>query len=573
MLLQYLVDQLNERGLPFFVLKKETTVLNATVDQYADVDISLLNRRSVLRSYIRRLSPATLLCFGNFPPPFRSGVRTITYFHNPHYVKGHDKRNFSRRHELNRILRRAYLQVNLHHSDLFVVQTPFIARAFANTFSVDQARIQVLPFYNQERIEAIAHEQEVARTVKQPRTFLYASSSEPHKNHLNLLKAWELLVDRGGAPVLYLTVSPSGPYTTDRLRSEISRLQAKGAPINNLGMVAYDDLLRLTYRCSACIFPSVNETLGLGLVESYWMGNAILASRRPYLPDVVTPSADFDPHDPAAIADAVTHYVREEPMPKPQLMLANRIDTFIDLLYKGRNSRVPGPMGADDRGAIAFHNDIATQFDNKYESSAAFGERFRVWTALFNRYIHPAHLVMDLGCGSGIFSDFLARRGCTVTGIDGSEEMINICRKRSTAQNVSYVLQSLPFTQPDTYLQQDAIIASSVLEYIDDMMLVVEQARETLKPDGLLLVSMPNKISLYRRVERMVFNLTKRPRYFAHLRNASTEACFNKDVAELGFDVLETVYFSSYDPLSRWLKWFLPRQYVNNLFVSVYRKR
>ncbi|MCC5613458.1 class I SAM-dependent methyltransferase, partial [Nostoc sp. CHAB 5834] len=117
--------------------------------------------------------------------------------------------------------------------------------------------------------------------------------------------------------------------------------------------------------------------------------------------------------------------------------------------------------------AITFHNDIATQFDHKYESSAAFGERFRVWTDLFDRYIPPSHKVLDLGCGSGVFSDFLAKKGCIVTGVDGSEKMIAICRQKNTSATVSYIVQPLPFSKSDAYPEQDAIIASSVLEYMD----------------------------------------------------------------------------------------------------------
>lgn len=223
--------------------------------------------------------------------------------------------------------------------------------------------------------------------------------------------------------------------------------------------------------------------------------------------------------------------------------------------------------------AIDFHNTIATEFNRKYTSSKAFQERFRVWTSLFDRYVTPLHHVIDLGCGPGIFSDYLAQKGCIVTGIDGSEAMIELCQQKKTMANVQYVLQSLPLTSPMAYAPQDVVLLSSVLEYVDDMEDVLEQAGNLLKSKGLLIVSIPNHASIYRAVERLLFWLTKRPRYFAYIRPVATEERFNGQLNELGFEPLETVYFSGQDPVSRLLKPVVAERYVNNLLVGVYQKR
>ena len=222
--------------------------------------------------------------------------------------------------------------------------------------------------------------------------------------------------------------------------------------------------------------------------------------------------------------------------------------------------------------AIDFHNDIATQFDHRYESSRAFGERFRVWTDLFGRYVNATDHVMDLGCGSGIFSTYLANWGCSVIGIDGAVAMIELCNWKKTSANACYIVQSLPLDDTRAFSPQDVIIASSLLEYIDDLERVLYQINALLTPGGLLMVSMPNRLSVYRRVERGLFTLTGYPRYFAHIRHVTTETGFNRQLTGLGFDVLETKYFAGGDPLSRLLRWVLPARYVSNLFVGIYRK-
>lgn len=223
--------------------------------------------------------------------------------------------------------------------------------------------------------------------------------------------------------------------------------------------------------------------------------------------------------------------------------------------------------------AVDFHDNIAAEFDQKYESSAAFRERFNVWTNLFRRYIVQTDTVIDLGCGSGIFSNYLAAKGCQVIGIDGSTAMIDLCNRKKTSVNVRYVKQSLPLIDSTSYSHQDIVLMSSLLEYIADTDQIIQQVNSLLRPGGLFIVSIPNESSIYRWTERILFRLIKLPRYVAHLRSRSTERRFREQLTARGFDVLERVYFSNHDPISRSLKPFLPEQFVNNLFVVVCRKR
>jgi glycosyltransferase involved in cell wall biosynthesis len=330
-LLQYLVDQLTQRQIDFFVLRKREGMLRVAPDQVADGDASLYGRGSELRTYLQRLKPHTLLCFGNFPPPFRANVRTITYYHNPHYVRNHDKRAFTWEHQASRYMRRLYLHLFRQNSDEFVVQIPFIAEAFMETFGQKSKPPLVIPFYDEDRIWSVRDELVTAATPKVADAFLYASSSEPHKNHVNLLRCWELLLAEDIRPLLYLTISPTSSYTTPALLNQLAAVQQAGANVVNLGTLPYADLLRHTAQSSFCIFPSLNETLGLGLVEAYWMGNRILIGQRPYVNQVVKPSARFDPLDPLAMAQVVKQALHK-PLPMPQLVIKNQIDDFIRLL-------------------------------------------------------------------------------------------------------------------------------------------------------------------------------------------------------------------------------------------------
>lgn len=224
------------------------------------------------------------------------------------------------------------------------------------------------------------------------------------------------------------------------------------------------------------------------------------------------------------------------------------------------------------KNAIDFHNDRALEFDSRYGLSKAFKERFNIWTALFERYVTATDAVIDLGCGSGIFSNYLAQKGCVVTGIDGSEAMIALCRQKRTSPTAQFAVGTLPLKTITHFPAQDVVVMSSILEYLSDMNGMLEQAGQLLKPNGLLLVSIPNRRSLYRNVERQFFRLLARPAYFQYIRNTATETTFDRQLTEAGFTPVETGYFSGQDPISRVLKPFLAAPYVNNLLVGVFRK-
>ena len=78
--------------------------------------------------------------------------------------------------------------------------------------------------------------------------------------------------------------------------------------------------------------------------------------------------------------------------------------------------------------------------------------------------------ILNFGCGRGILSIELARKGYEVTGIDGSKGMIDAVENqllRFGLSNVSFeVLDSESFRFiPESY---DAVVCSSVLEYVED---------------------------------------------------------------------------------------------------------
>lgn len=107
---------------------------------------------------------------------------------------------------------------------------------------------------------------------------------------------------------------------------------------------------------------------------------------------------------------------------------------------------------------------------------------------------------LDIGCGSGVYTEELLRRGYETTGMDISGEMIEVCKRRftglrNTAPSVHLQVgdaEHLPFDDASF----DLVLCIGVLGYlIDDTQAVRELVRVT-KPGGHVVVNVTNAFSL-----------------------------------------------------------------------------
>lgn len=98
--------------------------------------------------------------------------------------------------------------------------------------------------------------------------------------------------------------------------------------------------------------------------------------------------------------------------------------------------------------------------------------------------------ILDLGCGSGVFTDILQRRGLVATGIDISPGMIAMAL-RNYPQSKFLVgdVENLPF--PDA--SQDAVLLSGILHHFEDRRKFLSEVRRVLKPGGVFMAFDPNR--------------------------------------------------------------------------------
>jgi len=144
-----------------------------------------------------------------------------------------------------------------------------------------------------------------------------------------------------------------------------------------------------------------------------------------------------------------------------------------------------------DSGAGGFFDAQADWYDRAYDEPGAAGRVLRArMEAVLELLGDRPGAALDAGMGSGRLCTELDRRGWTVMGIDVSARMVEIARTRLphlAAHLQQASLEDPPF--PDESF--DAVVATGVLEYVDDLGRALHELARVLRPGGLAAVSFP----------------------------------------------------------------------------------
>jgi 2-polyprenyl-6-hydroxyphenyl methylase / 3-demethylubiquinone-9 3-methyltransferase len=164
--------------------------------------------------------------------------------------------------------------------------------------------------------------------------------------------------------------------------------------------------------------------------------------------------------------------------------------------------------------------------------------------------------VIDVGCGGGILSEALAKKGAHVTGIDMGEMPLNIAKLHALETELSIDYQKMTAEQKaqlsaDGY---DVVTCMEMLEHVPDPVSVIKACAQLVRPGGDIFLSTLNRhlkayIVAVLGAEYIVNMLPKgthdyqrfiRPSEMAHwCRQASLEVC---DITGLSYNPITKTY-------------------------------
>lgn len=159
---------------------------------------------------------------------------------------------------------------------------------------------------------------------------------------------------------------------------------------------------------------------------------------------------------------------------------------------------------AKDKDAMA--QKCATRFDfdkaagsyDRWYDSARGAMYDRLEKKAFDRLLvgdNQGKSLLEIGCGTGHWSKYFSEKGFEVTGIDISEGMINIAKKKNIPNSHFQIAngQSLPFAD-DSF---DVAAAITTIEFTENPEKMLSEMVRCVNSPGTLLFGVLNALSTY----------------------------------------------------------------------------
>ena len=311
-LLKYLVETLQEKGVRFRLLVDARA--GAEFPNVADQVIlypSESSRNKFYKAFPQDIT--SVFCFGNVPPPVKLNVPVYTYFHNINMLTLADCRGWKQLVKF--WLKRQYIRLRKKNTDSWFVQTSNTANELIRNLRVPETIVELYPFYRPP--------QNIVKGADERKDYIFVGDDSGSKGHSQLLDAWEILHKKGFDRTLHLTVSSSAPSY-----DKIQNLVKDGVCIQNHGIIPMAEVFALYARCKATVYPSRNESFGLGIVEAMESGCDVIGSDLPFIHAICEPSEVFNSESPRSIADSVLMYEGSRILTKQ--LVTNLVDKLVN---------------------------------------------------------------------------------------------------------------------------------------------------------------------------------------------------------------------------------------------------
>ena len=322
-LLRYLLKYIDDNYVDVFV--------NVYVDVTSDIKRSDNRNVIVMTSELSKVLLffkyfENAIYFGNLPP-IRKSKNSLVYFHNTYLLMSIKKIFSSNINFLDKVmclLKQFFIKLFVNNVDFIVCQTNVVSKLIKDRYS--HKDIKILPFF--EKCKKI--------NIKKQFDYCYVSLAHPHKNHQKLFDALKILEKKKLSLSLAVTVELN---KEDLIRSIEEFNKNSIITIVNFRTISKEKVCEL-YASSKClIFPSLEESFGLPLIEAVDMGLDVISSDLDYVYEVINPSLTFNPNDAQSIADTIQKFSEESHI-KSEAKVKNNISELLELILKSKTSKI-----------------------------------------------------------------------------------------------------------------------------------------------------------------------------------------------------------------------------------------
>ncbi|MCA9873491.1 MAG: glycosyltransferase family 4 protein [Anaerolineales bacterium] len=240
--------------------------------------------------------------------PYRTGIPSLLTFYDlipqrfPQYVSPRA-----------RLLTSLLTRLALRAADQVVAISQFTRDDALAAYPLAAEKITAVPLAADPHFQpqSAAEIDRIRTTYHLPPTYaLYLGINKPHKNLVNLLLAWNMLIEQlPEAPPLVIAGAWDERYPEAKETAAALNLTSH---ITFLGPVAEEDLPGLYAGAALFVFPSQYEGFGLPVIEAMACGTAVACARTSSLPEVGGEAAAyFDPTQPEEITAVLYHLLTD----------------------------------------------------------------------------------------------------------------------------------------------------------------------------------------------------------------------------------------------------------------------
>jgi SAM-dependent methyltransferase len=154
-------------------------------------------------------------------------------------------------------------------------------------------------------------------------------------------------------------------------------------------------------------------------------------------------------------------------------------------------------MSRDLSDVQAYYDDLAPRLVAVEGRNWHLQSRMSLVLETIDGWATPRGRAVDIGCGTGVLLGNLAVRGFSGIGVDLSPESVQFAQDRLERIGAADRLEARvgsAYEPPEG--EFDLVTITDVLEHLEDPRACLRAVRERLAPDGLVVVSTPNRRSL-----------------------------------------------------------------------------
>ena len=259
------------------------------------------SRKNAYKKHLKDVNK--VFCFSNVPPPLQTGKIVYIYFHNILLLK-----NTSFKF----ILKRKYINFFSRNDYKWIVQTNYMKNELSSKLGITKNNISLYPFFKTNDIEYKKKNFSSKFLI-----FLYITSNLKHKNIKKLISAFKSAKTKNKIRLL--------------ITSDGQDIKTHNKEIIFIGIKNRSELIEIYSKAHYLIFPSLNESLGIPIIESIKSGLKIIISDIPTFNEICQANYLFNPKSQNEIKNSIEMASIDKNKKMPELYINDSIEDLINI--------------------------------------------------------------------------------------------------------------------------------------------------------------------------------------------------------------------------------------------------